>query len=77
MKSKNNIDKLIEDLDEANVTGDVAGYETPFAFSDGSKEDEEEKYLKALLGEKPNQPATETDEIKSLSYLISLMQTDK
>ena len=30
-------------MDEANVTGDVAGYETPFAFSDGSKEDEEDR----------------------------------
>jgi len=38
---------------------------------------EEEKYLKTLLGEKPNQPAAEKDEIKSLSYLIGLMKTDK
>ena len=46
--SINNINKLIEDLDkeedidEASVTGDIAGYETPNAFVGDSKEDEEE-----------------------------------
>ena len=47
--SINNINKLIEELDEkeeveeASVTGDVAGYETPFAFSDDSKDSKKKK----------------------------------
>ena len=61
------IEEEEEELDEEYEEG----------YSDDSEDEEEEKYLKTLLGEKPNQPATETDEIKSLSYLISLMQTDK
>ena len=30
-----------EDLDEATTTGDIEGYNTPFAFSGGEKEDKE------------------------------------
>jgi len=53
MKSIDNINRLIEELkdeeiEEASVTGDVAGYNTPFAFSDGSEEDEEERDENAI-----------------------------
>jgi len=53
MKSIDNINKLIEELkdeeiEEASVTGDIAGYNTPFAFSDGSEEDEEERDENAI-----------------------------
>ena len=32
-----------EELDEITTTGDVAGYSTPFAFSDGGKKDKKRK----------------------------------
>tara|TARA_B100000287_G_C20601770_1_gene768377 strand:+ start:938 stop:1174 length:237 start_codon:yes stop_codon:yes gene_type:complete len=32
-----------EELDEATTTGDVEGYNTPFAFSGGEKEDKEKR----------------------------------
>jgi hypothetical protein len=59
--SINNINKLIEGLDkeeevdEASVTGDIAGYETPNAFVGDSKEDEDE---------------WEKDSVKSTGYKV-------
>ena len=32
-----------EELDEITTTGDVAGYSTPFAFSDDSEKDKKRK----------------------------------
>ncbi len=49
-KSFNNLVKSLtekileeEDLDEITATGNVAGYSTPFAFSDGGKKSKKKK----------------------------------
>ena len=48
MKSISDINKLIKDVDEekeveeASVTGDIAGYQTPNAFVGGTEKDKEE-----------------------------------
>jgi hypothetical protein len=48
--TKEILDKLIEEelqkedeIEEATVTGDIAGYNTPYAFDGGRKEDEKKK----------------------------------
>ena len=52
MSLKDKIDKLFEDylkeddIDEASVTGNVAGYQTPFAFT-GDEEENEKKRKKS------------------------------
>ena len=43
-KLKEIIRELIKkELDEASVTGDIAGYQTPYAFSGGRKKDKKKK----------------------------------
>ena len=37
------LDAKYEDIEEATTTGDVAGYGTPFAFSDGGKKSKKKK----------------------------------
>ena len=37
------LDAKYDDIDEATTTGDVAGYGTPFAFSDGGKKSKKKK----------------------------------
>ena len=37
------LDAKYDDIDEATATGDVAGYGTPFAFSDKSKKSKKKK----------------------------------
>ena len=53
IKTRNSFNELIknltleiiedEELDEITTTGDVAGYSTPFAFSDDSEKDKKRK----------------------------------
>ena len=57
-KLKEIIRELIKkELDEASVTGDIAGYQTPYAFSGGRKKDKKKKrdIAKAVYNESINE----------------------
>ena len=59
-----------EELDEITTTGDVAGYSTPFAFSDKSKKDRKKKMLKKSTGFVPVNEALDEKDLKQIRKLI-------
>ena len=61
-----------EELDEITTTGDVAGYSTPFAFSDGGKKDKKrkKKMLKKSTGFIPVNEALDEKDLKQIRKLI-------
>ena len=61
-----------EELDEMTVTGNVAGYNTPFAFSDGGKKDKKKKkkMVKNSTGFIPVNEALNEKDLKQVTKLI-------
>ena len=73
-------EKILEedDLDEITATGNVAGYNTPFAFSDGGKKakKKKKKYSTNSTGyEVVNEAIDEKDMVK-ITKLIKLVVGD-
>ena len=78
-KSFNNLIKSLteeildeEDLDEMTATGNVDGYGTPFAFSDGSKKakKKKKKYSTNSTGYEVVSEALDDKDLKVISKLI-------
>ena len=61
-----------EGLDEITTTGDVAGYSTPFAFSDNSEEERKKKLkrLKKSTGYTAVTEALDDKDLKQINKLI-------
>ena len=61
-----------ESLEEITTTGSVDAYSTPFAFSDGGKEDEErkKKMIKKSTGYELVKEALDEKDLKVISKLI-------
>jgi len=61
-----------EELDEITTTGDVAGYSTPFAFSDGGKKDKKrkKKMLKKSTGFVPVHEALDKRDVEIIKKVI-------
>ena len=61
-----------ESLEEITTTGDVAGYLTPFAFSDGSEEEKKKKLkrLKKSTGYTAVTEALDDKDLKQINKLI-------
>ena len=61
-----------EELDEITTTGDVAGYSTPFAFSDKSKKDRKKKLkrLKKSTGYVPVNEALDKKDVEAIKKVI-------
>ena len=69
------VEKLIrQELYEMSVTGDIAGYQTPYAFSGGRKKDKKKRKKKATnsTGYKIVREAIESSDIPQISKLIRL-----
>ena len=62
-----------ESLEEITTTGDVAGYSTPFAFSDNSEE-ERKKKLKRLKKSSGYPAVTEALDDKDLKQINKLIR---
>ena len=62
-----------EDLDEMTVTGDVAGYNTPFAFNDKSK-NSKKKNKKISTNSTGYSTVNETLEEKDIKFIRSLIK---
>ena len=61
-----------ESLEEITTTGDVAGYSTPFAFSDNSEEERKKKLkrLKKSTGYTAVTEALDDKDLKQINKLI-------
>ena len=61
-----------ESLEEITTTGDVAGYSTPFAFSDNSEEDKKKKLkrIKKSTGYTAVTEALDSKDLKEITKLI-------
>ena len=61
-----------EDLDEMTTTGDVAGYNTPFAFTGKGKKSKKKrlKKLKKSTGYEPVNEALDDKDLKQINKLI-------
>ena len=61
-----------EELDEITTTGDVAGYSTPFAFSDDSEKDKKrkKKMLKKSTGFVPVHEALDKRDVEIIKKVI-------
>ena len=69
------VEKLIrQELNELSVTGDIAGYQTPYAFSGGRKKDKKKRKRNATnsTGYKIVREAIESSDIPQISKLIRL-----
>lgn len=69
------VEKLIrQELNEMSVTGDIAGYQTPYAFSGGRKKDKKKRKRNATnsTGYKIVREAIESSDIPQISKLIRL-----
>jgi len=69
------VEKLIrQELNEMSVTGDIAGYQTPYAFSGGRKKDKKRRKRNATnsTGYKIVREAIESSDIPQISKLIRL-----
>jgi len=78
IKTKKSFDELItkltnEVLDEITTTSAVPGYMTPFAFSDGSKEDKKKK-LKRIKRSTGYLPVNETLDDKDIKRIVKLIR---
>ncbi len=71
---KSMVEQLIDEyeLDEITTTGDVAGYSTPFAFSDKSKKDRKKKLkrLKKSTGYVPVNEALDKKDVEAIKKVI-------
>ena len=71
---KSMVEQLIDEyeLDEITTTGDVAGYSTPFAFSDKSKKDRKKKLkrLKKSTGYVPVNEALDKKDVEIIKKVI-------
>tara|TARA_Y100000361_G_scaffold140938_1_gene145527 strand:- start:250 stop:555 length:306 start_codon:yes stop_codon:yes gene_type:complete len=74
-KSLNNLIKKLtveifkEDLEEATVTGDVQGYQTPYAFT-GKRGKKKKKKISKAAGYKPVKEALEDRDLKLIKKTI-------
>ena len=59
-----------ESLEEITTTGDVAGYQTPFAFSSKEDEKKKKKRLKKSTGYKFVSEALDDKDLKQINKLI-------
>ena len=61
-----------ESLEEITTTGDVAGYSTPFAFSDNSEEERKKKLkrIKKSTGYSVVKEALDDKDLKQINKLI-------
>jgi len=59
-----------ESLEEITTTGDVAGYQTPFAFSSKEDEKKKKKRLKKSTGYKFVTEALDDKDLKQINKLI-------
>jgi len=59
-----------ESLEEITTTGDVAGYQTPFAFSSKEDEKKKKKRLKKSTGYKFVTEALDDKDLKQITKLI-------
>ncbi len=59
-----------ESLEEITTTGDVAGYQTPFAFSSKEDEKKKKKRLKKSTGNTFVSEALDDKDLKQISKLI-------
>ena len=59
-----------ESLEEITTTGDVAGYQTPFAFSSKEDEKKKKKRLKKSTGYKLVSEALDDKDLKQINKLI-------
>ena len=59
-----------ESLEEITTTGDVAGYQTPFAFSSKEDEKKKKKRLKKSTGYTPVNEALDDKDLKQINKLI-------
>ena len=69
------VEKLIrQELNELSVTGDIAGYQTPYAFSGGRKKDKKRRKRNATnsTGYEIVREAIESSDIPQISKLIRL-----
>ena len=69
------VEKLIrQELNEMSVTGDIAGYQTPYAFSGGRKKDKKRRKRNATnsTGYEIVREAIESSDIPQISKLIRL-----
>ena len=69
------VEKLIrQELHEMSVTGDIAGYQTPYAFSGGRKKDKKRRKRNATnsTGYEIVREAIESSDIPQISKLIRL-----
>ena len=69
------VEKLIrQELNEMSVTGDIAGYQTPYALSGGRKKDKKKRKRNATnsTGYKIVREAIESSDIPQISKLIRL-----
>jgi len=69
------VEKLIrQELNELSVTGDIAGYQTPYAFSGGRKKDKKKRKKNATnsTGYEIVREAIESSDIPQISKLIRL-----
>ena len=69
------VEKLIrQELNEMSVTGDIAGYQTPYAFSGGRKKDKKKRKRNATnsTGYEIVREAIESSDIPQISKLIRL-----
>tara|TARA_Y100000766_G_C18693310_1_gene500552 strand:+ start:334 stop:630 length:297 start_codon:yes stop_codon:yes gene_type:complete len=69
------VEKLIrQELYEMSVTGDIAGYQTPYAFSGGRKKDKKKRKKNATnsTGYEIVREAIESSDIPQISKLIRL-----
>mgnify|MGYP001296917394 FL=1 len=69
------VEKLIrQELNEMSVTGDIAGYQTPYAFSGGRKKDKKKRKKNATnsTGYEIVREAIESSDIPQISKLIRL-----
>ena len=69
------VEKLIrQELNEMSVTGDIAGYQTPYAFSGGRKKDKKKRKRNATnsTGYKIVREEIQSSDIPQISKLIRL-----
>ena len=69
------VEKLIrQELNEMSATGDIAGYQTPYAFGSGRKKDKKKRKKNATnsTGYKLVRETIESSDIPQISKLIRL-----
>jgi len=59
-----------EDLEEVTTTGNVAGYNTPYAFSDDDDEEKKKKKLTKSTGYSVVKEAIDDKDIKLIKQII-------